>query len=107
MPKLWRAKPRRAQFKNYDDPLGPRFEGHFARGQPTSGVTLKPVTHSICQGQDVGQAIEGFRALGHLQATDHVFARGFQVLGAGAVYTARANDHLPVWAGLGWSDDVP
>jgi endonuclease/exonuclease/phosphatase family metal-dependent hydrolase len=37
-------------------------------------------------------------------ATDHIFARGFQVLAAGAVDAARASDHFPVWTELAWKE---
>jgi endonuclease/exonuclease/phosphatase (EEP) superfamily protein YafD len=43
---------------NYEDPLGPRYEGHFAEQQPVFGGTIKVVTYNINQGQAVDRAIE-------------------------------------------------
>ncbi len=71
----------RAQFKNYDDPRGPKFEGHFARKQPAGGVTLKVVTYNICQGQDVEGAVEEFRALEPLQVADIILLQEMDEVG--------------------------
>ena len=43
---------------NYEDPLGPRYEGHFADDRPEFGGTIKVVTYNINQGQAVDRAIE-------------------------------------------------
>ena len=43
---------------NYEDPLGPKYEGGFAEGQPVFRGTIKVVTYNINQGLEVDQAIE-------------------------------------------------
>ena len=43
---------------NYEDPLGPRYEGNFAADQPVFRGTLKVVTYNINQGLAVDRAIE-------------------------------------------------
>ena len=67
--------------KNYDAPLGPRFEGRFVQGQPASGVTLKVVTYNICLGRNVEQAIEEFRSLEPLQAADIILLQEMDEVG--------------------------
>jgi endonuclease/exonuclease/phosphatase family metal-dependent hydrolase len=81
-PKRTMPKLRRAQFKNYDDPLGPRFEGHFVRDQPAGGDTLKVVTYNICQGRNVEGAVEEFRASEPLQAADIILLQEMDETGA-------------------------
>ena len=79
---------RRAQLKNYDDPLGPRFEGQFATGQPDDRATTKIVTYNVCQGNNVEQAIEEFHALEPLQGADIILLQEMDE--AGTEQMARA-----------------
>lgn len=85
----------RVQFKNYDDPLGPRFEGHFAGKQPAGGGTLKVVTYNICQGRNVSQAIEEFRASEALQEADIILLQEMDE--AGTEQVARELGHNYVY----------
>ena len=43
---------------NYEDPLGPRYEGRFAGDEQVFQGTIKVVTYNINQGLEVDQAIE-------------------------------------------------
>ncbi len=89
------SKPRRAQFKNYDDPLGPRFEGHFVEGQPTGGDRLKVVTYNVCQGRNVEAAIEELRASEPLQGADIILLQEMDE--AGTEHIARELGHNYVY----------
>lgn len=80
--------PPRAQLKNYDDPLGPRFEGQFATGQPDERATTKVVTYNIAQGRNVEQAIEEFHGLEPLQGADIILLQEMDE--AGTEHMARA-----------------
>jgi endonuclease/exonuclease/phosphatase family metal-dependent hydrolase len=86
---------RRAQFKNYDDPLGPRFEGHFVRDRPGGGARLKVVTYNICQGQNVKRAVEEFRASEPLQGADIILLQEMDE--AGTEHVARELGHNYVY----------
>jgi len=77
----------RAQFKNYDDPLGPRFEGHFAGKQLANGVTLQVVTYNISQGRNVRPAVEEFRTSEPLQVADIILLQEMDE--AGTEHVAR------------------
>ena len=89
MPKL-----RRAQFKNYDDPLGPRFEGRFARDQPAGG-TLKVVTYNVCQGRNVEGAVEELCASEPLQGADIILLQEMDE--TGTEHMARELGHNYVY----------
>jgi endonuclease/exonuclease/phosphatase family metal-dependent hydrolase len=43
---------------NYEDPLGPKYEGRFAKEQPVFRGTIRVVTYNINRGLEVDQAIE-------------------------------------------------
>jgi endonuclease/exonuclease/phosphatase family metal-dependent hydrolase len=43
---------------NYEDPLGPKYEGRFAEDGPVSQSTIRIVTYNINRGLEVNQAIE-------------------------------------------------
>jgi endonuclease/exonuclease/phosphatase family metal-dependent hydrolase len=43
---------------NYEDPLGPKYEGRFAEDEPEFQGTIRIVTYNINQGLEVDQAIE-------------------------------------------------
>ena len=75
-------KSRRVQFKNYDDPLGPRFEGHFVEGRRTGGDRLKVVTYNVCQGRNVEAAIGDLRTSEPLQGADIILLQEMDETGA-------------------------
>jgi endonuclease/exonuclease/phosphatase family metal-dependent hydrolase len=95
MPKPWCAKLWRVQFRNYDNPLGPKFQGQFAQRQPASGGTLTVVTYNICQGQNVEQAVEEFRSLEPLQTADIILLQEMDE--AGTERVARRLGHNYVY----------
>jgi len=86
---------RRAHFKNYDDPLGPRFEGYFARDQPAGGGRLKVVTYNVCQGRNVEGAVEELRASEPLQGADIILLQEMDE--AGTKHMARELGHNYVY----------
>jgi endonuclease/exonuclease/phosphatase family metal-dependent hydrolase len=55
---------------NYDDPLGPKYEGGFAEDKPDFRGTIKVVTYNINQGLEVEQAIEEIHAYEALRDPD-------------------------------------
>ena len=85
----------RAQLKNYDDPLGPRFEGQFATGQPDDRATTKVVTYNIAQGHNVEQAIEEFHTLEPLQGADIILLQEMDE--TGTEHMARELGHNYVY----------
>ncbi len=55
---------------NYEDPLGPKYEGWFAQDGPVFQGTIKVVTYNINEGRDVDQAIEELNVFEVLQDPD-------------------------------------
>jgi hypothetical protein len=89
MPKL-----RRAQFKNYDNPLGPRCEGHFVEGRPTGGGRLKVITYNVCQGRNVETAIGELRTSEPLQGADIILLQEMDETGAEQVACELGHNYL-------------
>ena len=100
---------RRAQVTALVNDLGPE-NGAVVVGGDFNTLTRRSIRRMTGQFESVGlvRASAGsrptVRVLGvPASATDHIFTRGFRVLAAGAVTTAKASDHFPVWAELAWS----
>lgn len=79
----------------YDDPLGPKHEGHFAAATPAADRQLKVVTYNINFGLAVPQAIAAFETIDSLQDFDILLLQEMdeygsekmaQVLGCDYVY---------------------
>lgn len=60
----------RAQTTTFDDPQGPRFEGQYAGGPPTSGSLVTVVNYNINHGREVAEAIEALETLEPLPGAD-------------------------------------
>lgn len=88
------SKLRRAQFKNYDDPIGPMFEGHFATSQSTGSDRLKVVTYNICQGRNVQAAIEDLRTLEPLQGADIILLQEMGEVGTDLIARELAHNYV-------------
>ncbi|GAB4539768.1 MAG: hypothetical protein Kow0063_28880 [Anaerolineae bacterium] len=76
---------------NYEDPLGPRYEGWFTGGQPAFEGRLKVVTYNINRGLAVDRAIEELKAFEALRDPDILLLQEMDERGTEQV--ARALGH--------------
>jgi hypothetical protein len=61
---------------NYEDPLGPKYEGRFAEDGPVSQSTIRIVTYNINRGLEVNQAIEELHTYQALRDPDILLLQG-------------------------------
>ena len=113
--------------QNYPKANYPIFSGNFAPEDLEQINDLMVVSYNIRYSQNIVQAIaeikqfqvqnmysqagleRATRSSGQtitkfgVQVTaDHIFSKGFEVLGDGKMDEATASDHLPIWARFSW-----
>lgn len=68
-----------------------------------SGRSIRRLAHQFAEaGFQRATAGAGATVIRALNAADHIFTSGFEVIDRGKVKEARASDHYPVWADLAW-----
>jgi endonuclease/exonuclease/phosphatase family metal-dependent hydrolase len=79
---------------NYEDPLGPKYEGKFAADQPVFRGTLKVVTYNINQGLEVDRAIEELGAYEALHDPDILLLQEMDEHGTERVARALGHNYV-------------
>lgn len=69
------------QIEIYEDPLGPKFEGHFAAEAPRNPETLKVASYNINDGIEVAQAIRELGMYNPLRGSDFFLLQEMDELG--------------------------
>ena len=79
---------------NYEDPLGPKYEGGFAQDEPAFQGTIKVVTYNINEGRAVDQAIEELNAYEPLRDPDILLLQEMDEDGTQQVARALGHNYV-------------
>ncbi len=79
---------------NYEDLLGPKYEGWFAEDEPVFQGTIKVVTYNINEGRAVDQAIEELDAFEVLQDPDILLLQEMDEDGTQQVARALSHNYV-------------